>query len=64
MTSNDNTFVRRRKKMISKYVFGNPIITEAVIADIEPSDGKPEFGSIDSTDGFRFTYTMGEDDIV
>ena len=50
--------------MISKYVFGNPINTEAVIADIEPSDGKPEFGSIDSTDGFRFTYTMGEDDIV
>ena len=64
MTSDDNTFVRRRRKMISKYVFGNPINTEAVIADIEPSDGKPEFGSIDSTDGFRFTYTMGEDDIV
>ena len=50
MTSDDNTFVRRRRKMISKYVFGNPINTEAVIADIEPSDGKPEFGSIDSTD--------------
>ena len=64
MTSDDNTFVRRRRKMISKYVFGNPINTEAVIADIEPSDGKPEFGSIYSTDGFRFAYTMGEDDIV
>ena len=50
--------------MISKYVFGDPIDTEAVVADIEPEAGRPKFGSIDSTDGFRFTYTMGEDDIV
>ena len=50
--------------MIRKYIYGTPFETEAVAADIAGADGTPEYGVIDTQDGFSFTYVMDDDDIV
>lgn len=50
--------------MIRKYIYGTPFETEAVVADIAQTDGAPEYGVIDTQDGFSFTYIMDEEDIV
>lgn len=50
--------------MIKKYTFGNPIPTESVVTPIEQADGMPEYGKLNLTKGFKFTYTMASDDIV
>ncbi|MDD7729182.1 MAG: hypothetical protein PUK34_06195, partial [Clostridia bacterium] len=50
--------------MIRKYVFGNPFETEAVVMEMENSDGLPEFGEFSLENGFSFTCTMEKDDIV
>ncbi|MGN0314403.1 MAG: TIM-barrel domain-containing protein [Fusicatenibacter sp.] len=50
--------------MIKKYVFGEPFETEAVVTPISPAEGVPEFGTISVTDGFRYSWTMDDDEIV
>lgn len=50
--------------MIQKYVYGNPFSTEAVIAEVPMGEGTPAYGSIETGEGFRFTYIMEETDIV
>lgn len=50
--------------MIRKYVYGKPFPTEAVITEVNPADGAPAYGSIETEQGFCFTYQMEEDDIV
>lgn len=50
--------------MIKKYTFGNPIPTESVVVSIEQAEGVPDYGNLNLTDGFQFTYTMAPDDIV
>ncbi len=50
--------------MIKKYTFGNPIKTESVVVSVEQSQGMPEYGEINLTEGFKFTYNMAPEDIV
>lgn len=50
--------------MIRKYVYGEPFQTEAVTAEISEETGCPIYGIVEAGDGFSFTYTMNEDDIV
>ena len=50
--------------MIQKYVFGTPFDTEAVVEKMENVSGSAPYGEIRMTDGFCFTYEMGDDDIV
>lgn len=50
--------------MIQKYVYGNPFTTEAVVEEVAVSGGVPAYGSIETEQGFCFTYKMAEDDIV
>ncbi len=50
--------------MICKYIYGTPFETEAVVSDTARAEGVPAYGSIDTQNGFSFTYIMDEDDIV
>ena len=51
--------------MIKKYVFGNPIETGAVTADIEACSGAVEFfNEIEADGGIIFNYLMNDSDIV
>ena len=50
--------------MIQKYIYGDPIETDAVIKEIPTSEGHPSYGTISTQDGFSFTYIMQPDDIV
>lgn len=50
--------------MIQKYCYGKPFDTEAVITPAETADGAPAVGSISLSDGFSFSYTMTDGDIV
>lgn len=50
--------------MIKKYIFGTPIETEAVITTIPECKDMPEAGIISLDNGFSWTYTMADDDIV
>lgn len=53
--------------MIQKYTYGNPFPTEAVVKAIAPSDGRPDHGEIQidgQMSGFRFSYKMGDNDMV
>ena len=47
-----------------KYVYGEPFETEAVVRDIEISEGNVAYGEVSLEEGFVFTYQMAEDDIV
>ncbi|MDD7740622.1 MAG: glycoside hydrolase family 31 protein [Fusicatenibacter sp.] len=50
--------------MINKYVFGTPFETEAVTAQISPTSGAPEFGTVSTDNGFCYSWTMADDEIV
>lgn len=50
--------------MITRYVYGTPFHTEAVISSIPETAGKPDLGTLEIQDGFSFTYIMEEDDII
>ena len=50
--------------MITRYVYGTPFHTEAVISSIPETAGKPDLGTLEIQDGFSFTYIMDEDDII
>ncbi len=50
--------------MIYKYLYGNPFDTEAVTSEVPLAEGALPFGSVDTEDGFCFTFIMEENDIV
>ncbi len=50
--------------MIQKYRFGTPFATEAVVEEIQISQGKPDYGTVSLEEGFLFSYSMQEEDIV
>ena len=50
--------------MIRKYIYGTPFDTEAVVSCLPGESGAPAYGEISTQEGFSFTYTMDEDDIV
>ncbi|MDO4491126.1 MAG: glycoside hydrolase family 31 protein [Lachnospiraceae bacterium] len=50
--------------MIRKYRFGSPFSTEAVVADIPVADEAVTVGSISTEEGFSFTCTLQEEDVV
>ena len=50
--------------MIRKYIYGNPFPTDAIIRTFPAEEGTPVYGNISTDEGFTFTYTMDEDDIV
>lgn len=50
--------------MIQKFVYGTPFSTDAVIENMAVAKGNPAVGDISLEEGFCFTYTMAEDDIV
>lgn len=50
--------------MIKKYTFGHPFQTESVIVPIEQADGMPEYGTIETTSGFKFTYNLDSEEAV
>ena len=50
--------------MIQKYRFGTPFATEAVVEEIQVSQGKPVYGTVSLEEGFLFSYSMQEEDIV
>ena len=50
--------------MIQKHVFGTPFETEAVVASLPAASGAPAYGSIDTSEGFSFSFPMDEEDIV
>ncbi len=50
--------------MIQKYQFGTPFATEAVVEEIQISQGKPDYGTVSLEEGFLFSYSMQEEDIV
>lgn len=50
--------------MIQKYVYGKPFPTEAVVEEVALAEGMPAYGSIETKQGFCFTYQMEEEDIV
>ncbi len=47
-----------------KYVYGEPFETEAVVRNIEISEGNVAYGEVSLEEGFVFTYQMAENDIV
>lgn len=50
--------------MVKKYRFGNPFATEAVVKDVPVSEGKPLYGEVSVGEGFSYSYSMAEGDIV
>ena len=50
--------------MIQKYCFGEPFETDAVVVPVDVTAGTPDVGVISLSDGFSFSYTMEESDIV
>ncbi len=50
--------------MIKKYRFGTPFDTESITVPFEPEPGIPQYGDIDLSKGFTFTYRMDPEDIV
>lgn len=50
--------------MIKRFTFGTPFQTESIITPIDRSSGMPQYGKIDRSDGFNYTYQMDPDDIV
>lgn len=50
--------------MIQKYIFGKPFETEAVTMDLTAAAGIPAHGDIDLSSGFRYMYTLADDDVV
>lgn len=50
--------------MTRKYVYGKPFPTEAIVVEVPVADGAPAYGSIETEQGFCFTYQLEQDDIV
>ena len=50
--------------MIRKYVFGTPFETEAVTQQLPAETGMPGYGAIQTDEGFRFTLSLEETDLV
>lgn len=50
--------------MIKKYTYGKPFQTESVVADIAAEKGQPDYGNIDLTAGFSYTFGLEDSDIV
>lgn len=50
--------------MIQKYVYGVPFETDAVVVNMDATQGVPAYGDICMEEGFSFTYEMDESDIV
>lgn len=50
--------------MIKKFVYGNPFETEAVTEQIPVSSGEPGFGSLSLENGFCYSFTMADEDVV
>ena len=50
--------------MIREYRYGTPFETEALVEKAEAATGAFPYGTVDTKNGFSFTYTMDKDDIV
>ena len=50
--------------MITKYRFGDPLQTDAVVNELPAETGVFPVGNVETKDGFRFTFEMGTEDIV
>lgn len=50
--------------MVQKFVYGTPFSTDAVMENMTVAKGNPAVGNISLEEGFCFTYTMAEDDMV
>ena len=50
--------------MVKKYVYGNPFNTEAVVASIPQENGNAAVGTVQTDNGFSWTYVMNDEDIV
>lgn len=50
--------------MIKKYSYGAPFQTDTIITPLETYANTVEFGSILLSEGFQFTYSMADNDIV
>jgi alpha-glucosidase len=50
--------------MIKKYTFGTPIQTESVVVPFETEAGTPAYGTISTVNGFTYTYSMEDEDII
>ncbi len=50
--------------MITKYTYGNPFDTEAIMTPIPATGGAPVHGSVSLEGGFTFSYTMAAHDVV
>lgn len=50
--------------MITKYTYGNPFNTEAIVESMPAAEGAPAYGSVSLEEGFTFSYTMAAHDIV
>lgn len=50
--------------MIQKFVFGVPFETEAIVKNISPSKGIPNYGVVSHENCFNFSYKMEDADIV
>lgn len=50
--------------MVTKFKFGVPIETEAVIEQIKTAEGMPENGVVTLEEGFCYEFTLAEDDVV
>ena len=50
--------------MIKKYIFGQPIETEAVVKQIEAEKEPPAVIAVDKQDGLTFTCKMEKEDVV
>ena len=50
--------------MIKKYVLGEPVETDAVTIPVEGAQGMMDFGKTEIGDGFSFTYTMDDTDVI
>ena len=50
--------------MIKKYVYGNPFETEAVVMNIEKTEGVMEYGKVCCEKKFSFEYEMSQKDMI
>lgn len=56
--------MHRGDSMIRKYTYGKPFQTESVVVDIAAEKGQPDYGNIDLTAGFSYTFGLEDSDIV
>jgi alpha-glucosidase len=56
--------MKENSAMIKKYTFGTPIQTESVVVPFETEAGTPAYGTISTVNGFTYTYSMEDEDII